>query len=139
MRVRLIIASILFTVCTVTGAQSMIGKTKLEVQEIVRKDHKGFRRDNAIVKQRFNYLKYVNGIRTTTWILYFPDNDICKTSKLVCDYSEYDKVIEDLSSSYEKIGESHWEYSQSDETMQVILVKQEWYFTVRETRKEKNL
>ena len=139
MRVRLIIASILFTVCTVTGAQSMIGKTKLEVQEIVRKDHKGFRRDNSIVKQHFNYLKYVNGIRTKTWILYFTDNDICKTSKLVCDYSEYDKVIEELSSSYEKIGESHWEYSQSDETMQVILVKQEWYFTVRETRKEKNL
>lgn len=115
----------------------MVGMTKLEVQETVRRDHKGFRRDNTIVKQRFNYLKYVNGLRTKTWILYFTGDDICKTSKLVCDYSEFDKVMEDLSSSFKKIGESHWEYTQGGDTLQVILVKQEWYFTVRETRKEK--
>ena len=137
MRVRLIIAGILFAVYSVIGAQTMIGKTKLEVQEIVRKDYKRFRRDNSIVKQHYNYLKYVNGMKTKTWILYFTDNDICKTSKLVCDYAEYDNVIKDLSASFEKVGESHWEYGKGKNTMQVILLKKEWYFTVRETRKEK--
>ncbi len=137
MRVILIIVGILFAVCSAIGAQSMIGKTKLEVQEIVHKDYKRFRRDKSIVKQQFNYLKYVNGLKTKTWILYFTDNDICKTSKLVCDYSEYDNIIKDLSATYEKIGESHWEYGKGKNTMQVILLKKEWYFTVRETRKEK--
>ncbi len=136
MRLRLIIPCVLITISTVISAQSMIGMTKLEVQEKVRREHKGFRKDNSIVKQQFNYLKYVNGLRTRTWIIYFTDEDICKTSKLVCDYSEFDEVIEDLSSSFKKMGESHWEYLHEGDTMQVKLVKKEWYFTVRETRKE---
>jgi len=114
----------------------MIGLSKEEVKVIVKKEHRGFRQDNSIVKQRFNYLKYVNGMKTKTWILYFTDDDICKTSKLVCDYSDYDEVVEDLNTRHEKVNESRWEYAQNADTFQIELTKQEWYFTVRETRKE---
>ncbi len=136
MRLGLIISIILCTLCTAMQAQSMIGLTKTEVQQRVKKEHMGFRKDATVVKQRYNYLKYINGIRSKTWILYFTDDDICKTSKLVCDYSEYGDIVEELSSSYEKVGESRWEYAQDADTLQVNLTKQEWYFTVRETRKE---
>ena len=136
MRLKLIIPAILIYVCTSAQSQSMIGMTKLEVKEIVKKEHRDFRKDNTIVKQQFNYLKFVNGMRTKTWILYFTDEDICKTSKLVCDYSEFDEIMEDLSTSYIKVGDSHWEHNQAADTFQVNLIKQEWYFTVRETRKE---
>ena len=136
MKLRLIIPILFLFVCTALSAQSMIGMTKLEVKEKVRNDHKGFRKDNTVTNQQFNYLKYVNALRTKTWILYFTDEDICKTSKLVCDYSDFDDVVEDLSSSFKKIGESHWEYTKEHDTLQVLLTKQEWYFTVRETKKE---
>ena len=49
--------------------QSMIDLTKEEVRARVKENHKGFRRDKSVVNQRFNYLKYVNGLRTRTWIL----------------------------------------------------------------------
>ncbi|RLD53782.1 MAG: hypothetical protein DRI97_12780, partial [Bacteroidetes bacterium] len=78
----------------------------------------------------------VNGAKTRTWILYFTDEDICKTSKLVCDYSDFDDVVEELSSTHKKVGDSMWEYHQEDKAIQVILTKQEWYFTVRETLKK---
>ena len=136
MRLRLIIPILLITICTTVQAQSMIGLAKTEVQEIVKKKHMGFRKDNTVVKQQFNYLKYVNGIKTKTWILYFTEEDVCRTSKLVCDYSEYGDMVEELSSSYQKVGESRWEYTQAADTFQVNLTKQEWYFTVRETRKD---
>lgn len=136
MRLRLIIPVLLITVCSVVHSQSLIGLTKEEVKVIVKKQYRGFRKDNAVVKQQFNYLKYVNVNKTRTWILYFTKEDICKTSKLVCDYSEYVDVLEHLSSSYENVGESHWEYTKAAETFQVKLTKEEWYFTVRETRKE---
>lgn len=136
MRLRQIIPCLLLSSCMGLSAQSMIGLTKLEVREKVRNEHKGFRQDNTVTKQHFNYLKYVNAMRTKTWILYFTDEDICKTSKLVCDYSDYGDVIEDLSSSYRKMGDSYWEYVQNEDTMQIHLTKQEWYFTLRETRKE---
>lgn len=102
----------------------------------MKEKHKGFRLDNAVVKQRFNYLKYVNGLRTRTWIYYFSEEDLCKTFKQVCDYGEFDEVMTELNDSYETAGESHWEYMLKKDTVQVILTRQEWYFTVREARKK---
>ena len=121
---------------TVANGQSLIGLPKEEVKALVKEEYKEFRRDNSVVKQHFNYLKFVNGAKTRTWILYFTDEDICKTSKLVCDYSEFDEVVEELSSSHEKVGDSMWEYHQEEKNIQVTLTKQEWYFTVRETLKK---
>ncbi len=114
----------------------MIDLTKEEVQVLVKKKHKEFRRDNSVVNKRFNYLKYVNGLRTRTWIFYFTDEDICKSIKMVCDYGEHDKVLEDLNEAYEKVGESEWAYVLRGDSVQVSLTRQEWYFSVREARKK---
>lgn len=104
--------------------------------DVIKKDHREFRRDNSVTKQTFNYLKFVNSDKTRTWILYFTEEDICKTSKLICDYSEFDKVVGKLSSNYKKVDDSQWEYMNKSDTIQLILTKQEWYFSVRETRKK---
>jgi len=122
--------------CYQADAQSMIGRHKDDVQAIINKNYREFKRDNSVVKQQFNYLKFVNSDRTRTWILHFTHEDICKTSKLVCDYSEFDRVVEKLSTSHTKTGDSEWEYVSRQDTIQVSLIKQEWYFTVRETRKK---
>ena len=116
--------------------QTMIDLTKEEVLVMVKEKHREFRRDNSVVNQRFNYLKYVNGMRTRTWILYFTDADICRSTKLVCDYGEYDEVMDELNKTYEKVDESQWAYLLNRDTVQVTLVRQEWYFTVREARKK---
>jgi len=116
--------------------QSMIDLTKEEVRVTVKNKHMEFRRDKSVVNQRFNYLKYVNGLRTRTWILYFTDEDVCRSTKLVCDYGEYDDVLDGLNESYEKVGESEWSYQLEHDTIHVILARQEWYFSVREARKK---
>lgn len=117
-------------------AQTMVGLSKEEVIVRMKKEHREFRKDNSIVKQRFNYLKYVNGMRTKTWIIYFTDEDICRTSKLVCDYGDYDKMLEDLNEKYKKTGELLWEFKSGKDVIQVELIKQEWYFTIRERKKQ---
>ena len=116
-------------------SQTMVGLSKEEVKAAVKKDHKKFHRDDSVIKQRYNYLKYVNGPRTKTWIIYFNELDTCKTSKLVCDYSDLDKMFEEINSKYSKTGEMLWEFQHGSDTFQVELIKQEWYFTIRETRK----
>ncbi len=115
--------------------QTMVGLTKDEVIAAVKKDHGEFHRDDSVIKQRYNYLKYVNGPRTKTWIIYFTDQDICRTSKLVCDYSDFDKVLEEINSRYTPTGERLWEFQVESDTIQVELVKLEWYYTIRETKK----
>ena len=112
----------------------MIDLSKKEVEEIVKREHKEFRSDNSIVNQRFNYLKYVNGLRTRTWILYFNQEDLCRSSKLVCDYDEFDEVLDELNEDYIHAGDSQWYYLKNSDTIYVTLTRQEWYFTVREAR-----
>ncbi|MEN8201277.1 MAG: hypothetical protein ABFS28_01690 [Bacteroidota bacterium] len=126
----------LLSSCFLAGGQSMIGRQKDDVRAIINENYREFKRDNSVIRQQFNYLKFVNTDKTRTWILYFTDEDICKSSKLICDYSEFDRVVERLSSSHVKAGDSEWEYVSRQDTIQVSLSKQEWYFTVRETRKK---
>jgi hypothetical protein len=132
----LLTAMMFFTVLPLK-AQSMIDLTKEEVRTLVKDHHKGFRRDKSVVNQRFNYLKYVNGLRTRTWVFYFTEEDVCRSTKMICDYGEYDEVLDDLNKAYEKVGESEWNYAlKKSDTVQISLTRQEWYFTVREARKK---
>jgi hypothetical protein len=136
MKTRLIISGYLLALGTLLHAQTVIGLSKEEVEKKVKNEYREFRKDESVVRQRFNYLKYVNGMRTRTWIIYFTDEDTCKSSKLVCDYADYNEMLEDLNSKYTAVGQSLWEYTAGIDTIQVELIKQEWYFTVRESGKE---
>jgi hypothetical protein len=137
MKLKWIIPVMMMAVGTSSAAQSLIGLSKDEVSRRVNMYYRDFRKDNLVVRQHFNYLKYVNGTRTRTWILYFTDDDICHLSKLVCDYSEYDKVMDDLNSTYSKVGEFTWEHRWDKQVSQITLTKQEYYFTVRESDQPK--
>jgi hypothetical protein len=136
MKTRLIISGYLLALGTLLHAKTVIGLSKEEVEKKVKNEYREFRKDESVVRQRFNYLKYVNGMRTRTWIIYFTDEDTCKSSKLVCDYADYNEMLEDLNSKYTAVGQSLWEYTAGIDTIQVELIKQEWYFTVRESSKE---
>ena len=118
------------------SGQTMVGLSKSEVVTAVKEDHKGFKKDDSVIKQHYNYLKYVNGLQTRTWIIYFTEEDICRSTKLVCDYGEYDEVLEELNEGYKKVGESEWSYQLDHDSIHVVLARQEWYFTVREARKK---
>ncbi len=67
-------------------------------------------------------------------------NDIERASdlarKMVCDYGEYDEVLEELNDDHEKVEEFVWAYLSEGDSIHVTLVRQEWYFTVREARKK---
>lgn len=99
---------------------------------MVKTEHREFGLDNSIIRQQFNYLKYVNGSQTITWIIYFTDSDTCRSSKKVCDYTEYDYVLKELDAQYERTGDMQWEYQSDGVTILVLLKEEDWYFTVRE-------
>ena len=138
----IILVMALLTGMAVSGqsvtATSFIGASKAEVSRRISMYHKEFRKDNMVVSQHFNYLKYVNGMRTKTWIFFFTEEDICHLSKLVCDYAEYDGMLEKLNTDYRKTGESKWEYSRGSQVTVITLTKQEYYFTVREESRERS-
>jgi len=132
---RLITYGILLVICTSVQGQPLIGLSKEQVADIIKEEHREFREDQQVVRQQFNYLKFINRVNTRTWITYFSDGDTCTGTKLVCDYSEFDEVLEELDHMYRKIGEREWEYTHKSDTFRVNLTREEWYFIVRERRK----
>jgi hypothetical protein len=130
------ISIVLLGICLGVTAQSMIGLTKEEVANKVKKEHRDFHKDDSVIRQRFNYLKYVNGLRTKTWIIYFDEHDIARTSKLICDYSDFEDEVRDIQENHRQTGEYTWEYKSGMDTILVEVSKQEWYFTIRETSKQ---
>ncbi len=133
---KIILGIVLVTSFQIQAQQlSFVGLSKDEVQELMQEEYKKFTPDKSVVKQEFNYLKYVNGIQTITWIIYFSEKDICTSTKKVCDYAEYDFVINELNNSCEKISEGQWQYSVDGIDYLLTLEEQDWYFTVREREK----
>jgi hypothetical protein len=114
---------------------AVIGMLKEDVQELVKKEHREFSPDNSITKKQFNYLKYVNGKQTITWIIYFDEDDRCTATKKVCDYMEYDRVIKDLDNRCVATEKMEWECTLDDQVYTIGLTKEDWYFTVRERLK----
>ena len=134
---RTLISGIALLAVLQTSGQSIIGLTKEEVRVVVKEKHRKLTPDKTIVKQQFNYLKYVNRSATITYIVYFSENDIATSTKMVCDYAEYDFVLDDLNEKYRKKSKKKWEYSDDWDTYTVELKEEEWYFTVREAKKVK--
>lgn len=138
MKLKWIIPVWIMLVAGTASGQSLIGQSKEEVSRRISMYHKEFSKDNMVVSQHFNYLKYVNGMRTRTWILYFDDEDVCHLSKMVCDYSEYDKVLEQLNADFQKTGDSKWAYSRGSQDNVITVTRQEYYFTVREESRDRS-
>jgi hypothetical protein len=138
MLLRTVILFCLFAASPLLQAQhdTFIGKTKEEVQSIVKTDYREFAQDNSIVRQQFNYSKYVNASQSITWIIYFNESDVCRSTKKVCDYIEYDDAIKELDDLYTKTGDMQWEYLSGGDTIGVVMKEEDWYFTVREQRKQ---
>ena len=138
MLLRTVILLIFIAASTLLQAQhdTFIGKTKEEVRSIVKNDYREFGQDNSIVRQQFNYIKYVNASQSITWIIYFNDADVCRSTKKVCDYIEYDDVLKALDAQYKRTGDMQWEYTSGEAAIEVLMKEEDWYFTVREQRKQ---
>jgi len=135
MKFKIIISCLLMLAFIQSKSQSLIDLSKDEVKLVIKQEHKKMSQDKSIVKQQFNYLKFVNRSQTVTLIVYFSDNDIATSSKMVCDYNEKDVIVDDLNKKYKKIGEKNWEYVKENVTYNVEIKDLEWYFTVRERKK----
>ena len=136
MKLRILISGLLMLAFFQVQSQALIDLSKEEVNLIIKREHKDLAPDRSIVKQQFNYLKFVNRKQTRTLIVYFSKDDIAISSKLICDYDDQEVVVADLDKNYKKVGENRWEYLNQNMPYTVELRDEEWYFTVRERKKE---
>jgi len=130
--------SVLFILVLVSPVfgQNLIGIQKDRTEEIVRDKMKGFNLDNSTKNESFNYLKFSNSANTKTLIIFFSKENISTHTRMICDFSEYDFVKEDLNSKYKIITKTSWEFMEGGEKYIINLEEKEWYFVV--TTKKSN-
>lgn len=116
-------------------AQNLIGIPKEGAAEKVSKIMKGFNLDTSSKNESFNYLKFVNASGTKTLIVFFSEENISTHTRMVCDFSEYDFVLEEFNENYKKLSKTSWEFSINDDKYIINLEEKEWYFVVTTKKK----
>jgi len=116
-------------------AQEIIGIPKESAAEKVSKIMKGFNLDTSSKNESFNYLKFVNSSGTKTLIVFFSEDNISTHTRMVCDFSEYDFILEEFNKKYKKLSKTSWEFSFNDEKYIINLEEKEWYFVVTTKKK----
>ncbi len=136
---KIVCLSILFLLSSLslTFGQKLIGIQKEGAAEFVANEMKGFNLDNSSKNESFNYLKFINSSGTKTLIVFFSEENISTMTRMICDYSEFDFVKEDLNSKYKKNSPKTWEYIIGNEKFEITLEEKEWYFVLTTKKKVK--
>ena len=119
----------------ICSGQHLIGVSKDIIAQRVKTEMKGFNLDNSSKNKNYNYLKYLNSSGTKTLFIFFNENNISTNTRLVCDYSELDFVLDDLKKQFKKAGENKWEYTVGKGKFLITMRKEEWYFVVSTKKK----
>jgi hypothetical protein len=124
-----------FATLNASRAQHLIGIQKTNAVEQVKKEMKGFNLDNSSKNETFNYLKFLNSSGTKTLLVFFSKENISTHTRMVCDYSEFDFVMDDFKKKYKKTSKTSWEYSVGGEKFEITLEEKEWYFVLNTKKK----
>ena len=108
-------------------AQHLIGVKKEMVPDLVKKEMKGFRLDNTSRNNNYNYQKFLNTAGTKTLIVFYDEKNLSASTRMVCDYSEFDFMLDDMNTKFRKKGQDIWEYTANKQKFEVTLRKDEWY------------
>ena len=117
-------------------SQHYIGETKEQVRKLMSKQ-RGLREDKSARNPAFNMIKYTDLFQNQTLIYVFDDDDRCKYSKHMCDYSMLDKMKAKLDEQYTAVDDSTWTYRHEGSAYTVTMKKDEWYFIIDTRKAEK--
>lgn len=135
MKGRFKIFLLLLFIFTNVNSQHLIGLSQEEVISVMKESN--FVIDNSSRNTTFNYLKYVDRFEDKTFLVFLSKDNKCTATKLMCDYSSYKKAISDFNKKYKKISSTEWNYKLDGITYKVILKKEEWFYSVIVTPKNK--
>jgi len=111
-------------------AQHYIGKHKAEVRELMKKYEKELHEDQSSRNTAYNMIKYIDNNGNQTLIYVFTEEDTCKYSKWMYDYSMLNKVVSGLNKSYEQSADDSWHYTHEGEPYRKTLKAGDWFFTI---------
>jgi hypothetical protein len=62
----------------------------------------------SVTNSRFKYLKYTDNDDNETLLFFLNNSSVCKSERIICDYSIKDRKIKEFNNKYKKIDENSW-------------------------------
>lgn len=116
-------------------SQFIIGLHKDKIDDEIKSYYPSFSKDNTFVNHTYNYLKYNDRLNDQTLLVFLSDMNICTSTKLICDYSELNKVKKRLK-QYKQVGKNKWMYKTDSAVYFMQLNHEEWFFSLFTSKKK---
>jgi len=131
----LVFPGMLILSASLLWAQDYYGMESSELVALMKKEHPEFLWQDQVRNDRFRYLKFVDVRDSRTWLFFLDEDDRCWVIRLMHDYTYLDQTLEWLNERFTEAGPDRWVGRQDNGTLEVEMVRGEWFFTV--TMKEK--
>jgi len=116
-----------------TYGQNFIGMTKEEIKQTMKESKKEFYFSKEVNTGKYHFLKFENMDETKTMLFMLSDEEKCKYTKLMCDYSLLKSFEDSLNSNYDYQKNMKWidSHEESEQDYLIELEKKDWFFTVK--------
>jgi len=131
----------LFLTCTLffaflltnVNGQNFIGMTKEEIKQAMKESKKEFYFSKEVNTGKYHFLKFENIDETKTMLFMLSDQEKCKYTKIMCDYSLLKSFEDSLNSNYYYQKNMKWidRNQESEQDFLIELKKKDWFFTVK--------
>lgn len=120
-------------------SQYFVGLGIEEIKTEMKQKKEDFSFSKEVNAEEHHFLKFENANETQTILFILDDNEKCKFTKLICDYSLLRTMEDSLNNTYEYRKDMSWVDTESDENYNYLmeLEKEDWFFTIKTTRKKK--
>jgi hypothetical protein len=132
-----VLCSILLILLTKTSfSQHFIGMSKEDIKKEMRENKREFYFVKEVNTGKYHFLKYENLDETKTKLFLLSEDEKCKYTKLMCDYSLLKSFEDSLNRAYEYQKNLKWiDYNEESGNNYLLeLEKKKWFFTIKTSK-----
>src|SRR3972149_4435660 len=107
-----------------------IGLQSDELKNIMLNQNMEFYFNKEIDLKKGKVIKYENEEKTKTLLYVFDKQNCCRYYVIIYDYIYLDEITIDLDNNHEKIDDNIWIENLNDQKFEIILKKEDWFFSI---------
>jgi hypothetical protein len=112
-------------ISTVTFSQNLIGYKEDEIRKYMRENRKDMNYA-SVTNSRFKYLKYTDNDDNETILFFLNNSSVCKSERIICDYSIKNQKIKEFNARYKKIDDNSWLDVRGRKNYTIELKDEQW-------------
>ena len=111
------------------SSQNLIGLNDKEIIKYMKENQRDMRLEN-VTNTRYNYLKYSNSSDDQTLLFFLNTDSVCKSVRMICNFSIMAQKVKEFDSIYTKRGENRWIDTQNGKDYLIEIQEEKWTYII---------